>query len=221
MATFNQTLKIKHGQVIDSIGKTCKNNATQTPTIIAASKTQNTAEIQGLIDLGINNFGENYVQEALSKKKIFEKTKLHLIGNLQTNKAKQAAELFDVIHTVHKNKLATALEKACVQLNKEITIFIQVNIANEPQKQGVSEEGLDDLVKHVQNNCPHLKLIGLMMIPPAGEPPTPYFRKLKKLAEAYNLKNLSMGMSNNYQEAIKEGATHIRIGSAFFGERKT
>lgn len=188
-------------------------------TLIAASKTRTMAEIQSAKQVGIQHFGENYVQEAENKQEAFKGVTLHLIGKLQTNKAKQAATLFDVIHTIASEKLADKLESACEGLGKTMDIFIQVNIGDEPQKNGVPLAELDSLVEKVQS-CEHLHLLGLMVIPPANVPPTPYFAKAQALTEEYGFSCLSMGMSGDYQEAIQYGATHVRIGTALFGVRK-
>ena len=199
---------------ITTIINNCNNNTT----IIAASKTRSQQQIQQAKEQGLTNFGENYVQEAENKKEAFSDVTLHMIGKLQTNKAKQAVELFDVIHTVNSEKLAKKLNRYCEDIHKKLYIFIQVNIGNEPQKNGVYIEEVPNLIKGIQN-LSYLNLLGLMVIPPKTETPVKYFKMANELTKQHGFKNLSMGMSSDYTNAIKNGATHIRIGSAIFGER--
>jgi pyridoxal phosphate enzyme (YggS family) len=188
-------------------------------TIIAASKTRTIDEINNAKKWGLKHFGENYVQEALDKKTAFQDVTLHMIGKLQSNKAKQAVELFNVIHTMTSDKLAAKLNKHCEVLNKTLDVFIQVNIAEEPQKNGIPLKEADGLVKNIQN-YPFLNLLGFMVVPPKGQNPEPFFQKAQELTQKYGFKCLSMGMTGDYKTAIKNGSTHIRIGRAIWGERR-
>jgi len=191
------------------------------PKIIAVSKTFKINKILPLIEYGHFDYGENKVQEAIDKwsdiKVQNSKIKLHLIGKLQTNKTKIAVKLFDYIHSVDNKKLASKIADEQLRQNKKVKIFIQVNIANENQKSGVSKEFLDDLYSF----CINLKLdvIGLMCIPPLNETPTEFFKELKLLNDNLHLNELSMGMSADYMEAAKQSASYIRIGSDIFGPR--
>jgi hypothetical protein len=191
--------------------------------LVAVSKTVLPEKIKEAIALGVKIFGENYVKEAQEKwreiKKENPEIKLHFIGHLQSNKASEALELFDCIETLDSKKLALALKKESEKQKKNPEIFIQVNIGEESQKGGVMLNEVADFVKFVRDEC-GLNLTGLMCIPPASELASPYFALLAKLAKENNLKNLSMGMSADFEEAIALGATHVRIGTAIFGERR-
>ena len=190
-------------------------------TIIAVSKTFPLEKIMPLINYGHKDYGENKVQEALDKwsNVKFEKSelKLHLLGKLQTNKVKFAIKIFDYIHSVDNKKLAKKIADEQVKLNKKVKIFIQVNLGEEEQKSGISKNNLKDFYLY----CKDLKLdiIGLMCIPPINQNPTPFFQELNKLNKSLNLKELSMGMSSDYTEAVENSSTYLRIGSAIFGER--
>lgn len=190
-------------------------------TLIAVSKMQPLNRIHGVLVEGQRVFGENYLQEALSKwpqlQEQFGKCVLHMIGPLQTNKAKQAVELFDVIHSLDRDSLAQKLANTAQSRGCCPDLFVQVNIGQEPQKAGISPENLDAFIAHCR--LMDLPVIGLMCIPLQGKASTPYFQTLAKMAERNGLKGLSMGMSHDFEEAIKCGATHIRVGSAVFGER--
>ena len=190
--------------------------------IIAVSKTFDLDHIKPLIDHGHSHFGENKVQEATAKwkeqKKNNQNLKLHMIGKLQSNKAKEAVKLFDYIHSLDNKKLADALAKFQVNLNKKLQYFIQVNIGNEIQKSGISVQELDPFY----NYCVHeinLKIIGLMIIPPVDQDPKKYFKSLNELSRSLALESTSMGMSADYIDAIKHGSTFIRLGSSIFGSR--
>ena len=192
------------------------------PTIIAVSKTFPLEHIRPLIDHGHKVFGENKVQEAKIKwsniKKDIKDLELHLIGGLQSNKAKEAVELFDYIHSVDSVKLANELSKAEEKLQIKRKYFIQVNIGKEDQKSGVATEELSDLLKFCVNEK-KLEIVGLMCIPPLDSDPIPFFKLLKKLNTEHHLLKISMGMSGDYVDAAKLGATHIRVGSKIFGVR--
>ena len=174
-----------------------------------------------LINYGHIDYGENKVQEALDKwsniKSEKSELKLHLLGKLQTNKVKFAIKIFDYIHSVDNKKLAKKIADEQVKLNKKVKIFIQVNLGEEEQKSGISKNNLKDFYLY----CKDLKLdiIGLMCIPPINQNPTPFFQELNKLNKSLNLKELSMGMSSDYTEAVQNSSTYLRIGSAIFGQR--
>ena len=190
--------------------------------IIAVSKTFTLEHIQPLINHGHNHFGENKVQEALTKwsdqKKENHNLRLHMIGKLQSNKAKDAVRLFDYIHSVDNQKLADALAKHQRNFNKSIKYFIQVNIGNEIQKSGIPVGELDAFYNYCINEI-NLRIIGLMVIPPLDDNTEKYFKSLNQLNKSLALENLSMGMSADYLEAIKNGSNFVRIGSSIFGPR--
>ena len=190
--------------------------------IIAVSKTFSLDYIQPLIDYGHIHFGENKVQEASAKwsaiKKERKDLRLHMIGKLQTNKAKDAVKLFDYIHSLDNQKLADALAKHQTNLNKNLEYFIQVNIGNEIQKSGIPVNELDAFYNYCSNEI-NLNIIGLMVIPPIDDNTGKYFKSLSELSKSLALENMSMGMSADYVEAIKHGSTFIRLGSAIFGSR--
>ena len=194
----------------------------QSVKIIAVSKTFSINHIKPLIEHGHQHFGENRVQEALTKwteiKKEKEKIKLHLIGKLQRNKAKDAIKLFDYIHSLDSQKLADTLSKYEMSLNKNLKYFIQVNIGNEIQKSGIPVSELDPFYNYCKNEI-NLNILGLMVIPPNNNNSEKYFKSLNELNKSLALRDLSMGMSADYLEAIKHGATFIRVGSSIFGER--
>ena len=190
--------------------------------IIAVSKTFPLDYINPLIKHGHNHFGENKVQEAIVKwsniKKNNKTIKLHMIGKLQSNKAKDAVKLFDYIHSLDSQKLADALAKHQLNLNKSLNYFIQVNIGNEMQKSGIPIGELDPFYNYCKNEI-NLNILGLMVIPPNDNNPEKYFKSLNELNKSLVLQDLSMGMSADYIEAVKHGATFIRVGSSIFGER--
>ena len=186
--------------------------------LIVVTKNQEVEDINLLINLNHLHFGENRVQEASLKwKKLLSnsKLKLHLIGKLQSNKAKDAFEIFHYIHTLDSEKLAQIFAKLEENSIKKIKYFIQVNVGNEPQKSGISIDRVCQFVKYCMNDL-KLNIVGLMCIPPVEGDPTQYFISLAELARINNLKELSMGMSNDYQCAINNGATFVRIGSKIF-----
>ena len=198
-----------------------KINSYQTIKIIAVSKTHPIQTIKPLLDFGHIDFGENKVQEAIEKwseiKTKNSKIKLHLIGKLQTNKVKYAVKIFDYIHSVDNKKLAKKISEEQIKNNKNIKIFIQVNIGEEIQKSGISKNELNEFYQY----CLSLKLdvLGLMCIPPEGQESEIFFKHLKKMNQDLGLKELSMGMSSDYMSAIKNSATFVRIGSNIFGKR--
>jgi pyridoxal phosphate enzyme (YggS family) len=190
--------------------------------IIAVSKTFLMKDIQPLVQHGHKDFGENKIQEAISKwSDIKEKNpqlKLHMLGKIQTNKVKFLLPLFDYIHSLDNFKLAQKISEEETKKNKKLKIFIQVNIANESQKNGIDVNDLNEFYLKCKNDL-NLNIVGLMCLPPQNKEPTEYFLLLKKLAKDLNIFNLSMGMSNDYPEATKCGSTHLRIGSEIFGKR--
>ena len=199
-----------------------KSNPEQKVNIIAVSKTFSIECINPLIEYGHQHFGENKVQEAVSKwakiKKENENLKLHMIGKLQSNKAKDAVKLFDYIHSLDNQKLAETLAKHETNLKKKLNYFIQVNIGNEIQKSGIPVGDLDPFYNYCKNDI-NLNILGLMVIPPNDNNPEKYFISLNELNKSLALKDLSMGMSADYMEAVKHGATFIRVGGSIFGER--
>ena len=186
--------------------------------LIVVTKNQQIDNINPLINLNHFHFGENRVQEASLKWKNLisnSNLKLHLIGKLQSNKAKDAFEIFDYIHTLDNEKLAKIFSKLEESSIRKIKYFIQVNIGNEPQKNGISVDKVHQFIKYCMNDL-KLNIVGLMCIPPAESDPTQYFTSLAELARINNLKELSMGMSNDYECAINNGATFVRVGSKIF-----
>ena len=190
-------------------------------TLIVVTKNQELNKINLLINAKHLDFGENRVQEATFKWKNLISTnthlKLHLIGKLQSNKAKEAFQIFHYIHTLDNEKLAQIFSKFESNSSKKIKYFIQVNIGNEPQKNGIALDKLNLFVKYCINDL-KLNVMGLMCIPPLEMDPSKYFIKLADLAKENNLNELSMGMSNDYEYAIKNGATFVRVGSKIFSE---
>ena len=190
--------------------------------IIAVSKTFPIEHIQPLIAHGHIHYGENKVQEALIKwleqKKNNQNLKLHMVGKLQSNKAKDALKIFDYIHSLDNQKLADSLAKHQKNMNKNIEYFIQVNIGNETQKSGIPVNELDPFYNYCVNEI-NLKIIGLMAIPPNDNNSEKYFKSLNELNKSLALENLSMGMSADYMGAIKNESTFVRIGSSIFGSR--
>ena len=196
-------------------------NLNKTPKIIAVSKTFKMQHIYPLIDHGHVDFGENKVQEAQEKwTEIKEKNKnikLHLIGRLQTNKVKIAVKLFDYIHSLDSKKLADKISKYQKEQNLKKKMFIQVNIGDEDQKSGIQKDELPDFYNYCKNL--ELDVLGLMCIPPFNKDSSSYFQEMKNLSKKFNLKDLSMGMSSDYIDAIENGSTYVRIGSNIFGQR--
>ena len=189
--------------------------------LIAVSKVQPNARVQAVLETGHKTFGENRVQEALGKwpdfQQIFGELDLHLIGPLQTNKARQAVEFFGTIHSVDRPKLATTLARLAQERGASPDIFIQVNTGEEPQKAGILPSETDAFVSECR--ALDLPVNGLMCIPPVEEETSLHFALLAKMAERNGLAGLSMGMSDDFEKAIQFGATHIRVGSAIFGAR--
>ncbi len=194
------------------------------PTLIAVSKTHQADAIRPLIAAGQRDFGENRVQEAQGKwptlRAGHSDIVLHLIGPLQTNKARDAVALFDCIHTLDREKLAGVLAKEMAAASRRLPVFVQVNIGEEPQKAGVAPAEAVAFAAHARDHH-GLDVVGLMCIPPQDDDPAPHFRALAALNAEAGLSQLSMGMSGDYETAIASGATHVRVGSAIFGARGT
>tara|TARA_B100001559_G_scaffold291963_1_gene272059 strand:+ start:555 stop:1205 length:651 start_codon:yes stop_codon:yes gene_type:complete len=205
---------------IESKIKSSLSNA-KLPKIIAVSKTFDIDKIIPLIEHGHLHFGENKVQEAIDKWTVIKQKnseiKLHMIGKLQTNKVKFAVKLFDYIHSVDSEKLAKKILDEQKKINRNIKIFIQVNIGSENQKSGINKNQLNDLIDFSKKIG--LDVVGLMCIPPLDKDPKIYFQEMLKLKESNNFNDLSMGMSSDYLEAYKYNSTFLRIGSSIFGER--
>lgn len=208
-------------EVKNEIVKTAADCGRKPAALVAVSKTHGVDKILPLIEAGQRVFGENRVQEAMEKfpplKEKYPDLKLHLIGPLQTNKAKEAVELFDVIETIDRVELAEKLAKEMKKQDKNIPCFIQVNTGEEPQKAGIVPRETFSLLEKCRELG--LNIIGLMCIPPVDDEPAPHFAFLKKLAKQTGLSELSMGMSADYPVAIQQGATYVRVGSALFGQR--
>jgi pyridoxal phosphate enzyme (YggS family) len=189
--------------------------------LLAVSKGQQSEQIRPLLEAGQSAFGENRVQEALAKwpsvKASYPHVALHLIGPLQTNKVRDAVAFFDVIHTLDRVKLADALARESASSGRAPLLFIQVNTGEEPQKAGVSPQAAPALISYARDLG--LPLKGLMCIPPADVEPAPHFALLAKIARRHELSWLSMGMSGDFETAIRFGATHVRVGTALFGPR--
>jgi pyridoxal phosphate enzyme (YggS family) len=191
--------------------------------LVAVTKGHATARISPALQAGHRLFGENRVQEAKAKwpalRAEFHDVKLHLIGPLQSNKVREAVELFDAIHSLDRIKLAQALKEEIARSGRRLELFVQVNTGEEPQKAGVPPRDTVNFVRQCRDDL-KLNVMGLMCIPPLNEEPAPHFALLKKLGLECGLANLSMGMSDDFETAIRFGATHVRIGTAIFGPRQ-
>jgi|TARA_Y100001949_G_scaffold59204_1_gene50010 pyridoxal phosphate enzyme (YggS family) len=192
------------------------------PNIVAVSKTFSMQDILPLINHGHIHFGENKVQEAIEKwtnlKNDFKHLKLHMVGKLQTNKVKYVVPLFDYIHSVDNIKLAEKISKEQIKNNKKMKLFIQINIGNEDQKTGISEDRLENFFNICTKEL-DLNVIGIMCLPPNDNQSSKYFSKMIQLIKKIKLKETSMGMSNDYLDAVSYQSTYLRIGSKIFGER--
>lgn len=195
--------------------------ASASVTLIAASKGQGEAALEAALNAGVRDFGENRVQEALAKwpglQRRYPDVRVHLIGPLQTNKVREAVGFFDAIHTVDRERLADALAREMQRQERAPACFVQVNTGEEPQKAGMMPAQVDALIRHCR--AAGLPVTGLMCIPPMGQLPAPHFALLRSLALLHGLPHLSMGMSEDFETAVRLGATHVRIGRALFGER--
>lgn len=214
----------RYGTILSQIRRRLPASAkslTPRVTLVAVSKTQKRETVSELLALGHRVFGENRVQEAYEKwpelKLRHPDCELHLIGSLQTNKVREAVALFNCIQTLDRPKLADALAKEEQKAGKKLSYFIQVNTGEEEQKAGITPTEADNLIAYCKTL--DLNVTGLMCIPPVDKNPSPHFALLAKIAARNELSHLSMGMSSDYEIAIRLGATHVRIGSALFGER--
>ena len=194
------------------------------PTIIVISKTFSLEKVKPLLDNGHIHFGENKIQEAENKwsaiRNINKELQLHMVGGLQSNKAKRAVKLFDFIHSLDSEKLASKLSQCEKELNKKTNLFIQVNLGEEIQKSGVSLKELNDFYNYCIKDL-SLNVIGLMCLPPMDSNSEKYFKILKQSADKLNLKELSMGMSSDFEKAIINGSSYLRLGTAILGDRNT
>ena len=192
------------------------------PKIVAVSKTFPISDIQPLLEYGHIDFGENKIQEAIEKwslvRENYQNIKLHMIGKLQTNKVKFLLPLFDYFHSLDNLKLAKKISEEETKKNKKLKIFIQVNIGNEEQKNGIDVKNLSEFYKICTKEL-NLDIIGLMCLPPNNDNTSFYFTEMMKLTKEFNFKELSLGMSNDYLDAVNYGSTFIRIGSKIFGNR--
>jgi len=217
-------VNVKRLQIVNNKVKEIinKKQLKTTPQVIAVSKTFPLSQIIPLLDFGHIHFGENKVQEADHKwkdaKKKYKNVQLHMLGKLQTNKAKIAVKIFDYIHSLDNAKLASKIRQFEKELNKKVKLFIQVNLGEENQKSGILIKDLQNFYDYCSNEL-SLNIIGLMCIPPVDIDPKNYFTILKKNSEMLNLPDLSMGMSVDFEQAIVSGSTYLRLGSIIFGER--
>jgi len=212
----------KYKDIISSINRKIEEQKIHlTPKVIAVSKTFKIEKILPLIEYGHLDYGENKVQEAIDKwseiKLKKKNIKLHLIGKLQTNKVKHAIKIFDYIHSVDSKKLAKKIADEQYKQNKDLKLFIQVNIGDEEQKSGIKVEQVEDLITFSKEL--NLNIIGLMCIPPVNEEPDKYFKEIKILNKKFHLQEISMGMSSDYLKAVENCSTYLRIGSSIFGQR--
>jgi len=191
-------------------------------TLVAVSKTFSLNHIKPLIDFGHLDYGENKVQEAIQKWTdlliLRNDLKLHMVGNVQTNKVEQVVKTFSYVHSLDSEKLADKFSSFQSKFNKQLKYFIQVNIGSESQKKGIDIMSVPEFVKYCQKNL-NLNILGLMCIPPVNSSPEIFFSKLRELNDSFNFKDLSMGMSSDFETAIKHGANYVRIGSSLFGDR--
>jgi pyridoxal phosphate enzyme (YggS family) len=211
------------GTVRERIAQACKvaRREVHEVTLVAVSKTHPAEAIEPLLEAGQQVFGENRVQEAQAKwprlRERWPAAELHLVGQLQSNKAADAVTLFDYIHSLDRPSLVTALAKAMDKAGRRVPCFVQVDIGEESQKGGCAIAGLPALL--AEANAADVSVVGLMCVPPLGIEPAPFFALLDKLARDHGLPGRSMGMSGDYETAIMLGATHVRVGTALFGER--
>ena len=210
-------------QVHNAIAQACKRGRRDAAdvTLVAVSKKHPASAIEPLLEQGHRHFGENRVQEAAEKwpalRETYPDATLHLVGQLQSNKAEDAAALFDVIHSLDRPSLVKALGKAFDKTGRRVPCFVQVDVGDEPQKGGCPVGELDSLLKKARDA--DIPVAGLMCLPPAEIEPAPFFALLDKLARDHGLDGRSMGMSGDYETAIMLGATHVRVGTALFGQR--
>jgi len=212
----------KYKDIISTINKRIEELKIElNPKVIAVSKTFKLEKILPLVEYGHLDYGENKVQEAIDKwseiKLKNQNIKLHLIGKLQTNKVKHAIKIFDYIHSIDSIKLAKKIADEQSKQNKNLKLFIQVNIGDEQQKSGVKVDQIEELI--IFSKQLNLNIVGLMCIPPVNEDPDKYFKEIKILSKKFDLKEISMGMSSDYLKAVENSSTFLRIGSSIFGKR--
>lgn len=206
-------------RVRDRIDAACR-RAGRNPsdvTLVAVTKSAGDAEIEGLIELGVRDLAENRAIEGSARaRKYAQGVRWHFVGHLQTNKSAKVVDAFQVLHSLDRDGLADDLEKKCAARNRRMPVFVQVNVSGEASKGGYRPEEAEPAAMAVR---PHLDVVGLMTMAPAGDPESarPHFRRLKELAARCGVQSLSMGMSDDFEVAIEEGATHIRLGTALFG----
>jgi pyridoxal phosphate enzyme (YggS family) len=217
LAPALQSIRARIAQAAREAGRTAED-----VTLVAVSKTQPAGQVAAALALGQLQFGENRVQEAAAKFATLREThpalRLHIIGALQTNKAEEAVRIADVIESLDRMRLADAIDAAAQKAGRLPDLLVQVNIGDEPQKAGVPRAEAAALIAACQRRFGD-KLTGLMCIPPADQDPAPYFQALAAMRKTHGLPTLSMGMSNDFETAIRHGATHVRVGSALFGTR--
>ena len=222
LATTNLTANL--ADVRNRIAKARSSNELQLPALVAVSKRQPHDRIEAALAAGQRIFGENRVQEAqvrwASRRGLYPELELRLIGPLQTNKVVDAVELFDVIEVVDRPKLAISLSSEMKRQGRHLPCYVQVNTGEEDQKSGIWPEKADEFIAFCRDKC-SLDIVGLMCIPPIYEEPAIHFALLRTIAERNGLSGLSMGMSADYEEAVRFGATSVRVGSALFGSRDT
>lgn len=213
---------LNYKAVVNELKTHATRHKQKTPQLVVVSKTFDAETIRPVIEAGARVFGENRVQEAQQKwpglKTEFSDIELHLIGPLQSNKAAEAVALFDCIQTIDREKIARAIAREMEKQKKKLKLFIQVNTGSEPQKAGCEPQDTLEFCRFCREEL-DLELDGLMCIPPAGENPGPHFALLRKLGREAGLSSLSMGMSSDYLAALEFGASHVRVGSAIFGQR--
>ncbi len=228
-----EDIRERLARVREQIGRAaeCAGRSAEDITLIAVSKTFDSTTVQKAVDAGASELGENRVQEALSKAgQVRGDVRWHLIGHLQSNKARQAVETFDVIHTVDSSELAGRLDRIAGEMGRRPSVLVQVDLAHEATKSGALESELPSIIETLDSSR-HLELQGLMTLPPFFDSPDqtrPYFRRLREILEGLNrsrpferrLTELSMGMSHDFEVAIEQGATMVRIGTAIFGGRQ-
>ena len=220
MHSCEQNLNLVKNKISEILNK---KQLKSSPQIIAVTKTFNIDKAYPLLEIGHVHFGENKIQEAEIKwkgvKNKYTNLQLHMIGKLQSNKAKKAVELFDYIHSLDNAKLASKISKHEMEMNKKLKLFIQVNIAQENNKSGILLKDLDNFFNYCKREL-SLNIIGLMCLPPLNSDPDKYFKILKQNSDKFKLKHLSMGMSSDYNQAVLSGSTFLRLGTAIFGNRK-
>ncbi|MEO5374432.1 MAG: YggS family pyridoxal phosphate-dependent enzyme [Alphaproteobacteria bacterium] len=224
MSAEPSEITLRHAAIVEAIATAARDAGRQpsSVTLVAVSKTHEAERIRPVLASGHRDFGENRVQEALAKwpalKQDYPDVRLHLIGPLQTNKVREAVALFDVIESVDRPKLAAALAHEMARQTRRPPCLVQVNTGEEAQKAGIAPAEADAFIKACRDEY-QLPIVGLMCVPPVDDEPSPHFALLREIARRNGLATLSMGMSGDFAIAIRLGATHVRVGTAIFGER--